>query len=137
MDDGRRPTTSHDQVVGRLGEDLADAHLRRLGWQVVERNWRCAEGELDIVAREPLGSGRSALVFVEVKYRSGSGWGDPLEAVTAAKVRRLGSLAQLWLREQRARGSAPSADELRVDAIGVLRRPGGGHTISHARGITR
>ncbi|GAA1396976.1 YraN family protein [Luteococcus peritonei] len=130
--DPRTPTTSHDQQVGRLGEDLADAHLRGLGWQVIERNWRCPEGELDIIAREPLDSGGTALVFVEVKYRSGRGWGDPLEAVTRAKVKRLAALAQLWLREH-----PQHAEQIRIDAIGVLRVPGQRHRISHARGITR
>ena len=130
--DARKPTTSHDQLVGRLGEDLADAHLRRLGWQIVERNWRCGDGEIDIVAREPLPDGRSALVFVEVKYRSSASHGDPLEAITPAKVRRLSGLSLLWLRHH-----AERAEEIRDDAIGVLRRPGQPHTITHVRGITR
>ncbi len=129
--DERKSTTSHDQQVGRLGEDLADAYLRTLGWQVVERNWRCQAGELDIVARQPLPDGGSALVFVEVKYRSGRGWGDPLEAITHAKVRRLRDLCQLWLREHEEH-----AEQIRLDAVGVLRTPGG-HRVTHVRGITR
>ncbi|MEL4357127.1 MULTISPECIES: YraN family protein [unclassified Luteococcus] len=135
--DERTPTHSRDQQLGRLGEDLADAHLRTLGWEIVGRNWRCSDGELDIIAREPLPRGRTALVFVEVKYRSGLGFGDPLEALTRAKVARLCGLAQLWLREQHDAGMEPWADEIRLDAVGVLRQPGGSHRITHARGITR
>lgn len=130
--DARKPTTSHDQLAGRHGEDLADAHLRRLGWEVLERNWRCGDGEIDIICREPLPGGRSAIVFVEVKYRSSTSHGDPLAAITPAKVRRLGTLGLLWLRQHPAR-----ADEIRVDAVGVLRQPGRNHAITHVRGITR
>ncbi|WP_394277763.1 YraN family protein [Luteococcus sp.] len=135
--DGRRPTSSPGQLAGRLGEDLADAHLRRLGWQVVQRNWRCPSGEIDIIAREPLGGGRQALVFVEVKYRSGTGYGDPLEAITRAKVTKLVDLAHLWIRENRAGGGLPGMHGIRIDAVGVLRQPDGSHRISHVRGITR
>lgn len=130
--DARKPTTSHDQLAGRHGEDLADAHVRRLGWTVVERNWRCGDGEIDLVAREPLPGGGSALVFVEVKYRSSTSHGDPLEAITPAKVRRLQQLSLLWLRSHQER-----ADQIRIDAIGVLRQPGGSHAVTHVRGITR
>lgn len=137
MDDGRTPTHSHDQQVGRLGEDLADAHLRRLGWQIVERNWRCGDGEIDIIAREPLPGGGHALVMVEVKYRSGPGYGDPLEAITRAKLRKLTELAHLWLRAQRAEGCPESASRVRIDAVGVQRQAGRNHRISHVRGITR
>lgn len=135
--DERTPTRSHDQAVGRLGEDLADAHLRQLGWEIVERNWRCSDGELDIIAREPLPGDQTALVFVEVKYRSGLGFGDPLEAITRAKVKKLGELALLWLRERHDTGLETWADQIRVDAVGVLRQPGDVHRITHVRGITR
>lgn len=134
--DGRTPTSSHDQQAGRLGEDLADAHLRRLGWTVLERNWRCPDGELDLVCRDPepaRADGRGGtLVFVEVKYRSGLGYGDPLEAVTRAKLRKLTDLAHRWLASHPDR-----AARIRIDAVGVLRQPGGSHRITHVRGITR
>lgn len=130
--DTRTPTTSHDQQVGRLGEDLAHAHLHRLGWQVVERNWRCSDGEIDLVAREPLPDGGSVLVFVEVKYRSGLGYGRPLEAITRAKVAKLVDLAHRWLREHQERATL-----IRIDGIGVLRRGDGTHQVEHVRGITR
>ncbi len=135
--DTRTPTRSHDQRVGRLGEDLADAHLRGLGWQIIERNWRCREGELDIIARDPDPASRGTLVFVEVKYRSGLGFGDPLEAVTRAKVAKLRQLGLTWLRQQRDRGRPPLSEDIRIDAIGVLRRAGQPHEVTHVRGITR
>lgn len=130
MDD-RAPAPNRDQATGRYGEDLAHGYLHRLGWQVVERNWRCAHGEIDIVARECLADGRSALVFVEVKTRRGLGYGNPLEAITRAKVKKLGELAGLWLREH-----DEHADLVRIDAIGVLRQRLG-TTIEHVRGVTR
>lgn len=135
--DTRTPTRSHDQYVGRIGEDLADAHLRGLGWQIIERNWRCRSGELDIIARDPEPAGRGTVVFVEVKYRSGLGFGDPLEAITRAKVARLRQLGLAWLRQRQEDGAAPVAEELRIDAVGVLRRPGEPHLVTHVRGITR
>ena len=70
------------RAIGRIGEEHAVEHLTGLGWQVLDRNWRCNEGELDIIAHDPHAG---ALVFIEVKCRSGLGFGDPLEAVTWRK----------------------------------------------------
>lgn len=111
--------------LGRLGEDLAAAHLRSLGMVVIERNWRCDRGEIDIVA----GDG-DCLVVCEVKTRRSSAYGTPLEAVTQRKVRRLRVLAHRWL-DERAR-HAPS---VRIDAIGVLVPATGPASIAHVRGI--
>ncbi|GAA1372215.1 YraN family protein [Luteococcus sanguinis] len=119
------------QETGRYGEDLAHGYLHRLGWQVVERNWRCARGEIDIVALEPLPSGGRCIVFVEVKCRRGRGYGDPLEAVTRNKVRKLVELSQLWLREHDLH-----AEQIRIDAIGVLHERGR-NQVHHVRGVTR
>jgi putative endonuclease len=87
------------------------------GYAVLSRNWRCREGELDlVVARE------DDVVFCEVKTRSGSGFGVPAEAVTAAKQRRLRHLAARWLGEQRpSRGFA----EIRFDVACVTLGAGG------------
>ena len=65
--------------LGRLGERLAAEYLQQAGMRILDRNWRCAEGELDIVAAE-----RRVLVACEVKTRSGLGFGSPLEAVSRA-----------------------------------------------------
>ena len=75
------------QALGARGEDLAVAELRRQGMEVLARNWRCRLGEIDVIASEVVG-GRRTVVFCEVKCRSGLGFGDPLEAITWAKLRR-------------------------------------------------
>lgn len=113
-------------VLGRRGEDYVAAYLQRLGWQIVARNWRCSEGEIDLVARDRAG----VAVVCEVKTRTGRGFGDPLEAVTWAKARRLRRLAAAWAREQ----TQPLAG-LRVDAFGVVMHRDETASIEHVRGI--
>lgn len=99
--------------LGQDGEAAAAAHLERLGWRLLTRNWRpvdrAVRGELDIVAIDG-----ETTVFCEVKTRSGTGAGDPLEAVTAEKLRRLRRLAHAWLVEQDRPYSV-----VRFDVIGV------------------
>ena len=75
-------------AVGRYGERVVARRLDALGWEVLDRNWRCALGELDIVAAD-----HGCLVAVEVKTRRTATFGSPLEAVTPAKVARLRKLA--------------------------------------------
>ena len=101
------------QALGRFGEDVAARHLEDAGLQLLARNWRCRAGELDIVAWDPTDR---CVVFCEVKTRSGSGYGTPAEAVTAAKGRRLRRLAAVWL----AQGQGPRGD-VRFDVVEVLR----------------
>ena len=79
------------QALGRSGEDLAVDHLEAQGYTILDRNWRCSIGEVDIVAREG-----ATTVVVEVKTRSGSGFGHPLEAITPVKLARLRRLAAAW-----------------------------------------
>ena len=101
------------QALGRFGEQVAAQHLEAAGLKVLARNWRCREGELDIVAWDP---GERCLVFCEVKTRSGTGFGSPAEAVTVAKARRLRRLAAVWL----AQGQGPRGD-VRFDIVEVVR----------------
>ncbi len=115
-------------LVGVRGEEIAAEHLSSLGWQIIERRWRCAAGELDIVAIEP--AERPVTVFCEVKCRTGLGYGGPLEAITLAKVAKLRELAAVWLQEHRPRTA------VRFDGIGVLLRPGWSPIITHVRGIS-
>ena len=110
-------------IVGAWGETLAAEFLMKLGWDILERNWRCRAGEIDLVAREPGGR----VVLVEVKTRSGRGFGAPLEAITVAKQAKLRELAHHWRRAHR--GAGP----VRVDAVGVLRERDGVE-ITHVRG---
>ena len=104
--------------LGRLGEQLAAEYLQQAGMRILDRNWRCAEGELDIVAAE-----RRVLVACEVKTRSGLGFGR-------RKQTRLRRLAIGWIR---AHGVL--FDEVRIDVIGLVRDRAGHFTIEHVRGV--
>ena len=117
------------QSLGVRGEDLAVAELQRQGMEVLARNWRCRLGEIDVIAREVV-DGRATVVFCEVKCRSGLGFGDPLEAITWAKLRRLRSLAAEWLRVHEV-----SAASIRLDAIGVLLVRGQPPRVTHVRAV--
>ena len=112
--------------IGALGEQLAVEHLQGLGLRIVARNWRCRYGELDVIAAE----GANTLVFVEVKTRTGDGFGGVAEAVTPQKVRRIRRLAGLWLAGQESGWS-----QIRIDVIGV--RLGRSRTpeVTHVRGV--
>lgn len=109
--------------LGCYGERIAVAYLTDAGLRVLDRNWRCREGELDIVARDG-----GALVFCEVKTRRGIGYGQPIEAVGRAKQRRLRTLAQRWLAAH-----DEHAPELRFDVVGVLVRPSRPALVTHLR----
>jgi len=95
--------------LGDLGEDLAVEHLRRRGYRIVERNYRCRLGEIDCVAIH----GRT-LVFLEVKTRATEVFGGPLEAVDARKRRRLTRLAQYYVREKGVEGVPQRFDVVAV-----------------------
>jgi len=92
---------------------------------VVDRNWRCREGELDLVCAGPA-AGVATLVFCEVKTRRSTAFGSPLEAVTITKQRRIRVLARRWLEEQGSggRGSGVRVPRLRFDVASVLALPG-------------
>lgn len=111
------------QALGRWGEELAAARLEGAGLRILDRNWRCADGEIDIVAEDG-----TTLVVCEVKTRSGPGFGDPVEGVDAAKAARLRRLALRWLA---AHGTGWR--ELRFDVVSVQRSPGG-VVVRHLRG---
>lgn len=102
------------RILGRRGEELAAQYLTDLGLVVLERNWRCREGELDIVATDGIGR----VYICEVKTRSGTGYGTPAEAVTRGKRRKIRRLAGLWLSAHLS-GWRP----LQFDVISVLWLP--------------
>ena len=114
--------------VGRFGEQLAVDHLKAAGLTIVERNWRCADGELDVVAIDG-----SAIVFVEVKTRSSTAFGLPSEAVTRDKLARLRRLAARWLIEHHDVGRRYR--DVRFDVVSVLRLAPGGPSVDHLRGV--
>lgn len=97
--------------LGALGEQLAAEHLRRLGLTVLQQNWRCRYGELDLIAAD---HDARTVVFVEVKTRTSEQFGGLAQAVTPEKVRRLRRLAALWLAQQDSRWAA-----VRIDVVGV------------------
>ncbi len=111
--------------VGRFGERLAAEHLRAAGMTLLDHNWRCADGELDLVAVDG-----DDLVFVEVKTRSTAAYGDPAEAISAAKAARVRRLALRWLAEHDDR----FWPRVRFDLVAVLRLTPTGPSVRHERG---
>ncbi|MFL0578485.1 YraN family protein [Dietzia sp. 179-F 9C3 NHS] len=91
--DGTTTAWDRRRETGRLGEAYAAELLGARGCEVLDRNWHCPRGELDLVVRD--GEGRTR--FVEVRTRTGSGFGTPAESVTTEKLRRVRMLAREWL----------------------------------------
>ncbi|ROS61933.1 putative endonuclease [Frigoribacterium sp. PhB160] len=110
--------------LGRRGEDVAAEWCEAQGMRVVDRNWRCREGEIDLVALDG-----DEVVVVEVKTRSGTGWGSPVEAVTPVKLARLRRLAGAWHEAHPGTGRG-----LRIDVVGItVERCRGHERIEHVR----
>ena len=80
-------------ILGQKGEDIAADYLERHGYIILDRNWRCGHKELDLVVTKD-----NTVVFVEVKTRSSLDWGDPYEAVTDRKIRRIVNSADAYIR---------------------------------------
>ena len=112
-------------LLGKRGEDIACAYLVSRGYEVIERNWRCRAGEIDIVARQ-----ESSLVVVEVKARSSCSAGHPFEAITAAKFARLRALAGYWCAAQNETFAT-----VRIDVIAVLISGVRPATVEHLAGV--
>jgi putative endonuclease len=102
------PTRRH--ILGIYGERLAAEYLISLGYEILERNWRCRIGEIDLIARD-----RDRWVFVEVKTRNGAGYGSGFEAITEEKIARLRRLVGEWCRLRQLAGI-----QVRIDAIAVM-----------------
>ncbi len=118
-------TAASRQALGDYGERLAERHLCGQGMVLLDRNWRCDEGEIDLVLREG-----DVLVVCEVKTRSSLACGTPHEAVDDAKVERLRRLAGRWAA---ARGVAPP--DVRVDLVAILRPSRGPSVLEHVAGV--
>ena len=112
-------------ALGRSGEQAAAEYLQAHGMRILDRNWRCAEGEIDIVAVE-----RHTLVICEVKSRTGMQYGGPLAAVGRAKRARLRRLAVQWLNAHGVR-----FDQVRIDVVGLVYEGTGGFCVEHIRGV--
>lgn len=115
------PGTDGRARLGAMGEDVASRYLQSHGLVVLERNWRCREGEIDLVATDG-----DTLVVVEVKTRSGIDYGRPAEAVTRSKLSRIRRLAQLWLAANRV-----GWVQVRFDVVAVLACPGEPVEVEH------
>ncbi|WP_119067962.1 YraN family protein [Rubrobacter indicoceani] len=111
----------NNRRTGDRGEALALRYLERLGYKLVGRNYRTRYGEIDLIVRD----GRT-LVFVEVKFRRGVGYGDPLEAVTPRKQRVIRAVAEVYLSELEA-----EPEDLRFDVIGIT--AGERRSVRHVR----
>ena len=98
------------QILGKYGEDLAAQYLNDCGYEILDRNWRCSTGEIDLVAFH-----RGRYIFVEVKTRNGTGFGHPFEAITSNKVSRMRKLVAQWCIANEKAGV-----NVRLDAIAVL-----------------
>jgi putative endonuclease len=118
-------TAGQKNALGAYGERLAARWLVEAGMVVLDRNWRCDIGELDLVLRD----GR-VLVVCEVKTRSSNDFGSPLEGVTRAKAARLRRLAARWLE---AHDVHPV--DVRLDLVGVLQDGHGAAVVDHVRGV--
>jgi len=118
-------TVTHNQALGAYGERVAERHLVEAGMRVLDRNWRCDEGELDLVLRDGV-----ALVACEVKTRTSTAHGHPHEAITDDKLARLLRLGERWAE---AHGLRPP--ETRVDLVAVLRPAKGPALVEHVRGL--
>lgn len=141
--------------VGRYGERVALRHVVSRGWQVLDTNWRGKDGELDIVALDD-----DVLVVIEVKTRSGHGFGHPAEAVTARKLARIKRLTGQWLTVFRERlAAARLAEEaisggpvtgspapvlpdvrtrfgaIRIDVVAVTLQPHGPAVVEHLESV--
>lgn len=112
-------------VLGAIGEDVAERYLTRRGMVLLDRNWRCRDGEIDLVLRDG-----DEVVVCEVKTRRTRTFGDPLESITRAKLARLRRLAGCWLAEHEtvARG-------VRLDVVGLFRHPDGTYRVDHRPGV--
>ena len=97
------------QVLGKEGERIAEQYLKRKGYKLVERNYRCSAGEVDLIVLD-----RRVIVFVEVKTRTGHGFGTPLEAVQPRKQRKMMQAAQFFLTQKKLHQR-----DARFDVVGI------------------
>jgi len=114
-------------ALGKFGERVAARFLADAGLTVVDSNWRCPRGEIDLVATDG-----DTLVFCEVKTRSTLRYGDPAEAVGVVKAARLRGLAGMWLEARQPRERWRT---IRFDVVTVLARPETTPQVRHLRGV--
>jgi putative endonuclease len=117
------PLPSDNSRVGNQGEEIAANYLIARGYRILERNFRCKGGEVDIIARDPADK---SLVFVEVKARRGLTYGVPQLAVTHFKQRQISKASLTWLSKNRLHDA-----NARFDVIAILLHTDAAHSIEH------
>lgn len=118
-----------NREIGAAGENLAARMLKECGYQIIDRNWRCRFGEIDIICRDP----RSArLVFAEVKTRTTQQYGGAKRGIGREKYGRLRQLVSLWFSQHPDQGKGHGA---RIDLIAIDVSNGKVPVITHCRGI--
>jgi putative endonuclease len=115
--------TTERRAVGAYGERVAARHLQDQGLVLLARNWRCPDGEVDLVLRDG-----DDIVFCEVKTRRGDQFGTPAEAIGLRKIRKLRQLANRWLAES---GIQPGG--IRFDVVEVRPQHRGATRVAHIR----
>lgn len=118
--------TEARRALGEYGERLAARYCRDAGLEVLDRNWRCEVGEIDLVVRDG-----SCLVVCEVKTRSGNAYGGPVAAVTPAKAARLRRLAGCWIEAHPHTGTR----DVRIDVVAIERPRRGPAVLEHLIGV--
>ncbi len=118
-----------NREIGAAGEDLAARMLTECGYQIIDRNWRCRFGEIDIICRDP---GSTRLVFAEVKTRTTQQYGGAKRGIGREKYIRLRQLVSLWLSLHPDVGGGIG---VRIDLIAIDATAGKVPLITHCRGI--
>lgn len=116
---------SRNREIGRFGEDVAARYLQDQGMVVLDRNWSCRFGEIDLVVRDG-----ATLVVCEVKTRTTDRYGGPFEAVTDLKALRLRRLAGAWLSEH-----SVTPDAVRIDVVSVVLPQRGAPQVDRVSGV--
>ena len=117
------PASGGNKGTGELGEEVAVNFLMARNYRILERNFRCKGGEVDIIARDP---GDKSLVFIEVKARRGLSYGVPQLAVTTFKQRQISKAALTWLSKNNLHDT-----NARFDVIAILLSGDDVHKIEH------
>lgn len=119
------PALTGNKGTGELGEEIAVNFLIARGYKILERNFRCKGGEVDIIARDP---GDKSLVFIEVKARRGLTYGVPQLAVTPFKQRQISKAALTWLSKNRLHDT-----NARFDVVAILLHTDGAHAVEQIK----
>jgi putative endonuclease len=119
------PPSNGNKETGELGEEIAANFLIARGFRILERNFRCKGGEVDIIARDP---GDKSLAFIEVKTRRGHSYGVPQLAVTPFKQRQISKAALTWLGKNSLHDT-----NARFDVIAILLHTDSQHAVDHIR----